>query len=86
MHPEFKDGKKFLYLYPSEFDIKFYHQDKENPNINKVTSCALVDMVVDSAPNGMFNSLDGGMPPQIDVTLSFRELATLSKETIDQGY
>jgi hypothetical protein len=86
MHPEYKDDKKFLYLYPSEFDIHFYHKDTENNNLRRRTSCALVNMSLDEAPNGMFNSLEDGMPPQINVTLHFKELATLSKEEIEKGY
>ena len=30
MHPEFKSEDAFLYVYPSEFDITYYHRDKAN--------------------------------------------------------
>lgn len=85
MHPEFKDSNSFLYVYPSEFDIVYYTGGKENENINRLTSCVLTEMNVNYTPNGNFTTFANGMPTQINVTLSFRELALLSKELIDKG-
>ena len=82
MHPEFKDANNFLYIYPSEFDIFYYNGGQENLNINRHTSCVLTDMVVNYSPNGQFTSFANGMPTQINVTLTFKELATLTKEKI----
>jgi uncharacterized protein YcfJ len=85
MHPEFKDANNFLYVYPSEFDIFHYNGTQENMNINRHTSCVLTDMVVNYSPNGQFTAFEGGMPTQINVTLTFKELATLTKEKIQDG-
>ena len=85
MHPEFKDANNFLYVYPSEFDIFYYNGTQENMNINRHTSCVLTDMVVNYSPNGQFTAFEGGMPTQINVTLTFKELATLTKEKIQDG-
>ena len=85
MHPEFKDANEFLYVYPSEFDIAYYQNGKENPNLHRHTSCVLTEMNVNYTPNGQFNTFDNGMPTQINVTLSFRELSLLSKEKIKDG-
>ena len=82
MHPEFKDANNFLYVYPSEFDIFYYHGIEENLHVNRHTSCVLTDMVVNYTPNGQFTSFSNGMPTQINVTLTFKELATLTKEKI----
>jgi len=82
MHPEFKDGYNFVYIYPSEFDIFYYSNSKENTKIHRHTSCVLTDMSINYAPNGMFNTFSDGMPTQLDVTLQFRELALLTKEKI----
>ena len=82
MHPEFKDANNFLYIYPSEFDIFYYNGGQENLNVNRHTSCVLTDMVVNYSPNGQFTSFANGMPTQINVTLTFKELATLTKEKI----
>jgi hypothetical protein len=82
MHPEFKDANNFLYIYPSEFDIFYYNGGQENLNVNRHTSCVLTDMVVNYSPNGQFTAFANGMPTQINVTLTFKELATLTKEKI----
>jgi len=85
MHPEFKDANQFLYVYPSEFDIFYYNNGKENMNINRHTSCVLTSMNVNYTPNGQFTTFEGGMPTQINVSLTFMELATLTKEKIQDG-
>ena len=85
MHPEFKDANNFLYVYPSEFDIFYYNNGQENLNVNRHTSCVLTDMVVNYSPNGQFTAFENGMPTQINVTLTFKELATLTKEKIQDN-
>lgn len=85
MHPEFKDANNFLYIYPSEFDIFYYNGTQENLNVNRHTSCVLTDMTVNYSPNGQFTTFENGMPTQINITLTFKELATLTKEKIQDG-
>jgi hypothetical protein len=82
MHPEYKDKNGFLFIYPSEFDIFYYQNGKENLNLHRHTSCVLKDMNVNYTPNGVYNTFPDGMPTQIDITLSFMELAILTKENI----
>jgi hypothetical protein len=82
MHPEFKDDNNFVYIYPSEFDIFYYQDGLENLNLHRHTSCVLTDMAINYAPNGMFNTFADGMPTHIDITLSFRELALLTKDKV----
>ena len=84
MHPEFKSEDAFLYVYPSEFDITYYHGDKENLNIHRHTSCVLTELNVNYTPNGVFNTFADGMPTQINVVMTFKELMLLSKETIEK--
>jgi hypothetical protein len=86
MHPEYKDTNNFVFIYPSEFDIFYYNNGKENLNLHRHTSCVLTDMNVNYTPNGMFNAFADGMPTQIDVTLSFKELAILTKKQIEENY
>ena len=87
MHPEYKKNTgNFLYLYPSEFDIFYYNNGVENMNLHRHTSCVLTNMTVQYTPNGQFNSFDDGMPTKINVTLTFKELALLDKELIDDGF
>ena len=84
MHPEYKDSSDFLYVYPSEFDIAYYKGTKENLNIHRHTSCVLTDMDVDYTPNGVFTTFENGMPTQINMTLTFKELMLLTKESIEK--
>jgi len=84
MHPEFKSEDKFLYVYPSEFDIVYYKDNQENLNIHRHTSCVLTEMNLNYTPNGVFTSFPDGMPTFISMQLTFRELQLLTKETIEK--
>jgi hypothetical protein len=84
MHPEFKSENAFLYIYPSEFDITYYKGNTENLNIHRHTSCVLTEVNVNYSPNGVFSTFDNGMPTQITLSLMFKELQLLSKETIEK--
>ena len=85
MHPEYKDSTGFLFLYPSEFDIVYYHGAEENLNVHRHTSCVLTDMTVNYSPNGVFNTFSDGMPTEISVQMNFKELTILTKELIKDG-
>lgn len=87
MHPEYAEHTgNFLYLYPSEFDIMYYHNSQENTNLPRHTSCVLVGMNVSYTPNGNFTAFANGAATEISVTMQFKELAQLSKENIADGY
>lgn len=84
MHPELSKGGYF-YIYPSEFEIVYYYKNQENPYFNRITQCALTDMSVDYGGE-QFSSFADGSPTEINMTLSFRELELLTKDSIRQGY
>lgn len=92
MHPEFVSGTgHYLYTYPSEFDILYYNNGGESHHLPRYTSCVLTNMSVNSTPNGNFTAFGGnsptsGAPTEISISLSFKELATLSKSEIANGY
>jgi hypothetical protein len=85
MLPEFKDSGNFLYIYPSEFDIAYYHNHEENLNVHRHTSCVLTEMNVQYTPNGQFTTFEDGTPTQINVDLTFKELALVTKENVQEG-
>jgi hypothetical protein len=85
MHPEFKDANNFIYVYPSEFDIEYFIGNRQNTSLNKISSCVLTEMNVNYSPNGVFATFPDGTPTQINVTLNFVELETLTKERIEAG-
>jgi hypothetical protein len=84
MHPELSAGGLF-YVYPSEFEIVYYYQGKENRFINKISTCVMTDMDVKYGGE-YFSSFKNGAPAEISMTLSFRELELLTKERIVKGY
>jgi hypothetical protein len=85
MHPEFKDANNFVYVYPSEFDIEYFINGSPNDKLNKISSCVLTEMNVNYSPNGVFSTFPDGTPTQINMTLNFVELETLTKERIEAG-
>jgi len=96
MHPELSDGGLF-YIYPSEFNIAYYYEDQINPHLNRISTCVLEHMTVDyGGQNGFaafgtptYNPFSGplaGMPTEINMSLRFREMETLTKERINVGY
>lgn len=86
MHPEFKDSASFVFVYPSEFDIHYYYLNDDNQALHKHTSCVLTDLNINYTPNGAFDTFDDGRPTQINVQMTFKELAFLTKDQIKQGY
>jgi hypothetical protein len=79
----------FLLVPPSEFDIKFYYNGAENPNIPKISTCVLTTLDVDYAPNGFaayeerlnLSPEKGGtgMPVAIRLSLTFKETEYFTK-------
>jgi hypothetical protein len=88
MLPEYKnDTNNFLYVYPSEFDISYFSGNGLNQYIHRHPSCVLTDLIVNYTPNGNFTTFANGMPTQIAITMSFKELTSPTKEAIqDRGY
>lgn len=92
MHPEFKSKGRFTFIYPSEFDITFFTKDgEENTWVSRIATCVLTDLTVNYTPNGLWAShssegMYNGFPNMIDVTMTFRELSILTKETIELGF
>ena len=85
MHPELS-AEKFFYIYPSEFDIKYYYKDKENKYLHKFAKCALTDLVVDYGGD-QFVTFPDGAPIEIGMSLKFQELEQMTSEGIQtNGY
>lgn len=87
MHPEYRlDTGQFLYVYPSEFDIRYYHNGKENLNLYRHTSCVLTDLNVNYGSQGQMTTFSDGMPTEVNLQLTFKELALLTKEHIQDNF
>ena len=88
--PEIDSSTAGFYLTPpSEFDIEFYYNGQQNPNIQKISTCVLDGISCNYAPQGWhaFESvgqnipIEGstGMPVGIELRLSFRETEIMTK-------
>ena len=87
--PEILAGAGGFLIPPSEFDIQFYYNGAQNPNIPTVGTCILKGIQVNYAPNG-FTAYEipgenapalgrTGMPVAIQITLQFQEVVILTK-------
>lgn len=85
-----KESNGFFLVPPSEFDIKFYYNGSENPNIPPISTCVLESIDIDYAPNG-FSTYEvpgqtkavigeTGMPVAIRLSLQFKETEILTKD------
>jgi hypothetical protein len=84
-----KESNGFFLIPPSEFDIKFYYNGKENLNIPTISTCVLESIDLDYAPNGfaayevpgqLHPTIGGtGMPVGIRMSLQFRETEYMTK-------
>lgn len=89
------NSQSFFLLPPSEFDIKFYCNGVENPNIPKISTCVLTNIDVDYAPNGWsayeMNNVNTptyggtGMPVGMRMSLDFRETEIITKNLLHPG-
>lgn len=90
-HPEMLEGYgNFLYLYPAEFDIEYGMMDGrtevKNPYVNKISSCVLTSVDVQYSPTGKFQTLEKGEPVITVLNLTFKEIETLHRDRIGEGY
>ena len=92
-------GSAGLFLVPpSEFDISFYYNGLENPNIPKISTCVLTNIETDYAPNGQFAAYEvpgdsggtvtlggTGTPVGVRLALTFKETQILTKFNYEQS-
>lgn len=90
-----KNTGGFFMVPPSEFDIEFYYNGKQNPNIHKISTCVMTVMQVNFSPDG-FSAYEipgqltpdfggTGMPVSIELTLRFKETEILTKESFQNN-
>ena len=81
MLPEYFDTLNYLYIYPSEFEVRYYKGTEENKFLEHHMTAVLKNITINYNPNGQFTTFDNGMPTHINMTLQFQELAVPTKET-----
>lgn len=84
MHPELADQNATarFFLYPSEFDISFYHGSQLNRYMFALSSTALTKVTVNYTGPGLFVTHATGGPVGIKLTLDFTELEILTKNRL----
>lgn len=81
MLPEYMDDLDFLFIYPSEFEVRYYNKDRENDFLERHMTAVLKSMTINYNPNGQFMTFANGMPTHINMTLQFAELGLPTKKT-----
>jgi hypothetical protein len=81
MLPEYRNESTFLFMYPSQFEIKYYVGDEENPHLEKHYTAVLTNCNINYTPSGQFSTFANGMPTQIRMSLTFKELSLPTKES-----
>jgi hypothetical protein len=79
---------------PAEFTIKFLSSSGtrresgfvENEYIPKISRCVLTNISVDYTTNGVFSTFEDNSPTGYNLTLSFSEIAQLTREDVGAGY
>jgi hypothetical protein len=84
MHPELSTNKLF-FIYPSEFEISYFYQNKENTYFHKIKPCVLESMDV-SYGGDQFSSFGDGKPTEVNMSLVFRETEIITKQQIKDGF
>ena len=71
---------------PSEFAIKFFHNNQENDNIPKIRRCILNRVTVQYTPSGEWSTFSNGHPVAVMLMLDFQELEIIHRDFVDQGF
>lgn len=84
--PEYNTPEQFTYIYPSQFELRFFVGGVENTKIPKIATCVLTKVSVNYTPNEVYAMLSDGTAPVIKLSTSFAEIILHTKETISLGY
>jgi len=73
---------------PSEFDIRFHRgsSGEENTHLPKIGRSVIERIDVDYTPQGEYSTFSNGYPVSAMLTVVFREMRIIGKESINRGY
>ena len=91
MLPEFKGGSNMgrQLTVPNTFDIEYMYNGSHNSFIHKVSTCFLENATVSYGGerySAHAATEDGAPPTETSLTLNFREIETMTRERIAEGY
>jgi hypothetical protein len=85
--PQFADNQGRWVIPPSYFDIQFKFNGTLNPNLPKISTCALTQVRVNySGGLEQWATYEDGMPISVSLTLAFTELEMMHKALREEGY
>ena len=71
--------------FPDMFDIEYMHIGKQNPNLNKIATCALTKMDVEYGGD-RYVAYEDGVPQTTKLSLNFTEFDIITKEHVEAGF
>jgi len=84
---DYEKGRRMIV--PNTFDIKYMYQGDENQYLNKISTCVLESFNVKygGAQFQAFAGNDQGAPMvETEITLGFKEMETITRERIFEGF
>ena len=85
MAADYVEGNTREMKFPDMFDIEYMHIGKQNPNLNKIATCALTKMDVEYGGD-RYVAYEGGVPQTTKLSLSFTEFDIITKKHIEAGF
>lgn len=80
-------GNSGLYFRaPEEWDINFLFNGEPNKSIPKIKRAALLNISADYTSQGEWSTFKDGSPIACMLTLTFKELELIDKDSIEDGY
>ena len=80
-------GGGMFFKVPDSFILQFVQLNGgENQYITKVKESVLTSVDVNYSPNGIWSAHADGSPTQINLTLSFKEIALIDQTAIENGF
>lgn len=79
-------NNKALLNFPSECDIRYLWQGKDNEWIQKFKRSVCTSIDIDYTGQGMFSTMRNGFPSEITMSTKWKELEIVTREDIVEGY
>ena len=70
---------------PDVFQLRYLHNGKDHPFLNRIKDCALTAMSVNYTNSGTYATYDDGTPVSIRMNLTFKELNPIYFEDYADG-
>lgn len=77
---------KALLSFPSECEIRYLWQGKDNEWIQKFKRSVCTTIDIDYTGQGMFSTMRNGFPSEITLSTKWKELEIVTREDIKDGY